>query len=162
MVPLYTTRDLVEPDAAVFGAWLSESEPWRTLGYAAEAWPAYFETLARDRSRKVYVLTRAASAVGLAVVRRHVLLGEYLELFAIAPGERRRGAGKTLLDLVEMSVFGRTSNLYLCVSDFNADGRAFYEAAGYREVGCLDALVVSGRAEILMRKTTGPARRASP
>jgi ribosomal protein S18 acetylase RimI-like enzyme len=159
VVPPYEIRSLRESDAAVFGVWLGESEPWRTLGYAASTWPPYFEALARDDTRRTYVLDSAAGPAGLAVVRRNVLLGEYLELFVIPPEGRRRGAGRSLLHLLEMDVFARTTNFYLCVSDFNTAARAFYESAGYREVGRLDDLVVQGHAEILMRKSTGPARR---
>jgi ribosomal protein S18 acetylase RimI-like enzyme len=123
-------------------------------------WQGFFRALASDEARQALVLTRASVPVGLAVLRRQVMLGYYLELFAIAPGDRRRGAGRVLLQSVENIAFCNSTNLYLCVSDFNTAARAFYESAGYREVGRLDDLVVAGHAEILMRKTTGPAKRA--
>jgi ribosomal-protein-alanine N-acetyltransferase len=159
MAPLSTIRPLRSSDAPELGSWLSTSEPWRTLRYPPEAWPGYFQSLTADSMRDADVIEVGdIPAAGLAVVRRHVLLGDYLELFAIAPAARRRGLGQALLAHVEARAFARTTNLYLCVSDFNAEGRAFYELAGYREVGRLDALVVPERAEILMRKTTGPVR----
>jgi ribosomal protein S18 acetylase RimI-like enzyme len=156
----FTIRPLRSSDATALASWLSESEPWRTLGYPTEAWPGYFQALTADSRREadVIVLDEVPEA-GLAVVRRQVLLGDYLELFAIAPAARRRGLGHALLAHVEARAFIRTTNFYLCVSDFNADGRAFYESAGYREVGRLENLVVPGHAELLMRKTIGPARR---
>ena len=160
MASPFTIRLLRSSDTSPLVSWLSASEPWRTLGYPADAWPGYFQALTVDPMREADVIDiDDVSAAGLAVVRRHVLLGDYLELFAIAPAARRRGLGHALLAHVEARVFQRTTNLYLCVSDFNIGGRAFYESAGYRDVGRLDDLVVPQRAEILMRKTTGPVRR---
>jgi len=161
MASPFTVRPWRPSDTAPLASWLSLSEPWRTLGYPADAWPAYFDSLGADPAREADIIgTDDIPSAGLAVVRRHVLLGDYLELLAIAPAARRRGLGHALLAYVEARAFGRTTNVYLCVSDFNAEGRAFYQSAGYLEVGHLDALVVSRHSEVLMRKTIGPARRA--
>ena len=149
-------RPLDAADIASLGAWLPDSEPWRTLGYPPANWPPYFNDVRADPAREVDVIEWQGGVGGVAVVRRGVLLGDYLELLAIAPAARRQGLGHALLAHLEARVFSRTRNFYLCVSDFNVDARAFYRDAGFREVGVLDDLVVAGRAEVLMRKTTGP------
>jgi ribosomal-protein-alanine N-acetyltransferase len=152
-------RALADADVARISDWLSRSEPWRTLGTPAAQWPEYLRSAIADPAREADVVALDGEPCGLAVVRRHVLLGDYLELLAVAPASRRQGIGRMLLDHVERRAFGRTRNLYLCVSDFNLDARVFYRGAGYGEVGVLDDLVVQGRAEVLMRKTVGPVRR---
>jgi len=37
-------------------SWLSLSEPWRTLGYPADAWPAYFDSLGADPAREADII----------------------------------------------------------------------------------------------------------
>jgi ribosomal protein S18 acetylase RimI-like enzyme len=157
----FTIRSLRPSDARGLAPWLADSEPWRTLGYPPAVWPGYFASVFADPTREAdLVETDDLAAAGLAVVRRGVLLGDYLELFAIAPAARRRGLGRALLEHVEARVLARTQNFYVCVSDFNVGGQKLYESAGYSQVGRLDDLVVAGRAELLLRKTTGPLRRA--
>jgi ribosomal protein S18 acetylase RimI-like enzyme len=63
-----------------------------------------------------------------------------------------------LLAHVETLVFARVNNLFACVSDFNDQGRRFYKKQGYQEIGPMPNFLVSGSAEILLRKTIGPAR----
>jgi len=55
-------------------------------------------------------------------------------------------------------VFARATNLFACVSDFNTEARRFYGKNGYQEIGPIPNFLIPGSAEILMRKTTGPAR----
>jgi ribosomal protein S18 acetylase RimI-like enzyme len=93
-------------------------------------------------------------------VRQKFLLGDYLELFAVADWTRGKGLGKRLLEYVESVVFARARNLFACVSDFNTQARAFYQKHGYQEIGPLPNLLIPGSAEILLRKTTGPARKS--
>ena len=59
---------------------------------------------------------------------------------------------------VEAAVFARTKNLFACVSDFNDHARHFYKEQGYLEIGPMPNFLIPGSAEILLRKTSGPAR----
>ena len=156
--PAFDIRPLQPADVPVLIVWLADAEPWRTLGFRAEEWPPYFAQLVADASREADVIEIDGRAAAVCIVRRRVLLGDYLELLAVAPDVRGRGVGAALLAHLERRSFARTTNVFLCVSDFNLDARAFYRHAGYEEVGILDELLVRGRAEILMRKTRGPAR----
>jgi ribosomal protein S18 acetylase RimI-like enzyme len=136
---------------------LADSDPWKRLGYTAHHWERLFDPL--PPGREGYVVDVAEEVAGLALLRRHFLFGDYLELLAIAPARQRRGLGGTLLAHVERIVFSRSTNLFACVSDFNAAARDFYRRHGFREVGPIHDLLMPGSSEILLRKTTGPARR---
>jgi ribosomal protein S18 acetylase RimI-like enzyme len=134
---------------------LTDSEPWRTLGYDPAGWGRYFETLP---PREAWVLETAGRAVAVASVRRGFLYGDYVELLAVAGALRGRGIGSELLAHLESRAFASGWNLFACVSDFNNQARRFYAARGFAEVGSLAELLVPGSAEILLRKCRGPAR----
>ncbi len=95
------------------------------------------------------------------MIREKFLLGDYLELLGVAGWARRQGTGRQLLTHVEALVFARTKNLFACVSDFNLSARQFYKKHGYQEVGAIKDFLNPGSAEILVRKTVGPAREKS-
>ena len=139
---------------------LSVSEPWQTLGYGTQDWEKLFAIIEAGEPRESYVIECDGQPGGLAVVRRRFLFGDYLELLAVSPAQRGRGLGRELLVHVEKKVFARGKNFFACVSDFNTDARRFYTRQGYAEVGRLENLLVDGGDEILLRKTTGPARPA--
>ena len=151
-------RDYAPADRAALLALLRNAEPWRTLGYSSADWDQTFTTIEAGPPRECYVIEVDGRASGLAVVRRQFLFGGYLELLAVAPQHRGRGLGRALLAHVEEKIFARSKNLFACVSDFNAEARRFYELQGYEEIGRLTDLLVAGRGEILLRKTSGPAR----
>jgi GNAT superfamily N-acetyltransferase len=135
---------------------LADSDPWKRLGYTAMHWERLFSPL--PPGREGYVLEQDGMVAGLALLRRQFLFGDYLELLAIAPSTQRKGLGRALLNHMERIVFARSTNLFACVSDFNAAARQFYERNGYVEVGPLPELLMPGTSEILLRKTIGPAR----
>jgi [ribosomal protein S18]-alanine N-acetyltransferase len=131
------------------------SEPWITLGYGESD----AEAIARSSAADTLLVARAAGAVvGFTLSASGILLGEYLKLLAVDAGWRGRGVGRQLMEELERRAFARWPNLYLCVSDFNRDARAFYARLGYAEVGVLRDLLLPGRGEVLMRKTIGAWR----
>ncbi len=131
------------------------SEPWMTLGYGeAEA-----QAIVRSASTDNLLVAKAGERiVGFALSTPGVLLGEYLKLLAVESDRRAAGIGRSLMAELERRAFARWPNVYLCVSDFNTNGRAFYRRIGYTEIGALSDLVVAGKGEILMRKTAGAWR----
>ncbi len=136
---------------------LSDSEPWNTLGYGADDWSHIFCPL--PQGRDCYIAERDGHVAGLAIVKQKFLLGDYLELLGVAVWARQKGVGSQLLQHIETLVFQRTTNLFACVSDFNEQARAFYKRHGYQEIGPMPNFLIPGRAEILLRKTAGPARK---
>jgi [ribosomal protein S18]-alanine N-acetyltransferase len=137
---------------------LAGSDPWKRLGYQAGDWDIYFTPLPQGRDS--YVVDQNGKVAGIAIVRQKFLLGDYLELLAVADWGKGRGLGGKLLGHIEPIVFGRTNNLFACVSDFNTQARAFYKKHGYQEIGPMPNFLIPGSAEMLLRKTAGPARKS--
>jgi len=146
---------MVEDRAAVIEL-LADSDPWKRLGYQASDWDGYFTPLPQGRDS--YVVLQNGKAAGIAVVRQKFLLGDYLELLGVADWAKGKGLGRLLLAHVEAAVFSRAKNLFACVSDFNDQARHFYKKHGYQEIGPMPNFLIPGSAEILLRKTGGPAR----
>ena len=132
--------------------------PTRGNGWATKPsdWDSYFTPLPQGRDS--YVVDQNGRVAGIAVVRQKFLLGDYLELLGVADWARGKGLGRRLLAHVEAAVFARAKNLFACVSDFNDQARHFYAKQGYQEIGPMPNFLIPGSAEILLRKTSGPAR----
>ncbi len=143
-------------DRAAIVAILMTSDPWKRLGYGEADWDTLFSPL--PQGHECYVMEADGRIAGFALLRLRFLFGDYLGLFAIADWARGRNLGGRLLGHVESVVFKRGTNLFACVSDFNHAARAFYKKHGYQEVGAIHDLLIPGSAEILVRKTAGPAR----
>jgi [ribosomal protein S18]-alanine N-acetyltransferase len=152
--PVIRTMQAADREAVVH--LLGESDPWKTLGYSKDDWSRIFcpTPLGRD----CYVGELDGRVTGVAIVKQKFLLGDYLELLGVADWARQRGVGGQLLQHIERLVFERTNNLFACVSDFNAPARAFYKKQGYQEIGPMPNFLIPGSAELLLRKTIGPAR----
>ncbi len=152
-------RPFAPADKSAIVTILVGSEPWKRLGYAESEWEKLFAPL--PPGHECYVIEADGRLAGFALLRLKFLFGDYLGLFAMAEWARGRKLGGTLLAHVESVVFARGTNLFVCVSDFNAAGRRFYKQQGYQEVGAINDFLIPGSAEILLRKTVGPARKRS-
>jgi len=137
---------------------LGESDPWKKLGYSKDDWNRIF--CPTPQGRDCYVALFEGQVAGVAIVKQKFLLGDYLELLGVAVWARQRGIGGQLLRHIEGLVFDRTKNLFACVSDFNTSARTFYKKHGYQEIGPMPNFLIPGSAEILLRKTAGPARKS--
>ncbi len=151
-------RPMQPEDQSAVVQLLGESDPWKTLGYTAADWDRIFCPLPQGRDS--YVAELKGCVAGIAIVRQKFLLGDYLELLGVAQWARQKGVGRLLLFSIEQLVFGRTKNLFACVSDFNEPARAFYKRQGFQEIGPMPNFLIPGSSEILLRKTSGPARSA--
>jgi len=149
-------RAMQAEDRAEIVQLLGESDPWKTLGYTIADWNRIFCPLPQGRDS--YVAELDGRVAGVALVKQKFLLGDYLELLGVAEWARQKGVGSLLLKHVEQLVFERTKNLFACVSDFNQSAREFYKNQGYQEIGPMPNFLIPGSAEILLRKTAGPAR----
>jgi ribosomal-protein-alanine N-acetyltransferase len=151
-------RTMRAEDCAEVVQLLSQSDPWKTLGYTIADWNRIFCPLPQGRDS--YVAELDGRVAGVALVKQKFLLGDYLELLGVAEWARHKGIGSLLLKHVEQLVFERTKNLFACVSDFNQSARDFYKKQGYQEIGPMPNFLIPGSAEILLRKTAGPTRKA--
>jgi ribosomal-protein-alanine N-acetyltransferase len=149
-------RNMDSDDREAVVRLLGESDPWRTLGYTQDDWKRIFCPI--PQGRDCYVALLDGHVAGVAIVKQKFLLGDYLELMGVAVWARQKGIGGRLLRHIEELVFGRTKNLFACVSDFNESARAFYKKHGYQEIGPMPNFLILGSTEILLRKTAGPAR----
>ena len=152
-------RPMTAEDRVAVIELLADSDPWKRLGYQASDWDCYFTPLPQGRDS--YVADQNGKAAGIAVVRQKFLLGDYVELLGVADWASGKGLGGLLLGHVEAAVFARAKNLFACVSDINDQARRFYKKQGYREIGPMLNFLIPGSAEILLRKTSGPAREKS-
>lgn len=149
-------RDMRADDREPVVEILTGSDPWKRLGFTTTDWNRIFAPL--PAGRDTFVLEIEGTVLGIAIVRRKFLFGDYLELLGIAPSAIGQGLGSRLLAHVESLTFSRAHNLFACVSDFNEAARAFYRKQGYKEIGPMPNFLIPGYAEILLRKTAGPAR----
>ncbi len=149
-------RTMHPDDRATVIQLLGESNPWKTLGFTVNDWSRIF--CPTPQGRDCYVAELDGQVAGVAIVKQKFLLGDYLELLAVAEWVRHKGVGSRLLKHIEQLVFERTKNLFACVSDFNESARAFYKKHGYQEIGPMPNFLIPESAEILLRKTAGPAR----
>ncbi len=149
-------RDMRPEDRDAVIQILSHSDPWKRLGFTASDWGRIFSPVPVDRD--TFVMEAEGTVVGIAIVRRKFLFGDYLELLGIAPSATGTGLGSRLLSHIESLTFARAKNVFACVSDFNEGARAFYRRQGYKEIGPMPNFLIPGYAEILLRKTIGPSR----
>ncbi|MDH5639680.1 MAG: GNAT family N-acetyltransferase [Nitrospira sp.] len=149
-------RPIQPEDRAAVVQLLGSSDPWKTLGYTTADWERIFCPIPQGRDS--YVAELDGRVAGIAILKQKFLAGDYLELLGIADWARKQGIGRRILQHIEQLVFGRTKNLFACVSDFNEPARAFYKKQGYQEIGPMPNFLIPGSSEILLRKTAGPAR----
>lgn len=83
----------------------------------------------------------------------------YIRWVAVAPEARSRGIGRALMQHAEQRILAQGPNVFLLVSDFNRQARAFYRNRGYAKVGAIPDYVLPGITEHLLRKTRGPIAR---
>jgi GNAT superfamily N-acetyltransferase len=143
-------RPLETADATPLAAALAAMDPWARLGYGAEALECYLTR--EDPALVRRVVECGGRPAGVLALRSPWLRGPYVELFAILPAHQGHGLGGTVMDWAARHAAEISSNLWACVSEFNAPARAFYARHGFDEVGPLDGLVQPGTAEILLRK----------
>ena len=127
------------------------SEPWTTLRETVE--------FSRYITRKeAYVCIHRwagkSRAVGFIIFSPEPVFarGGYIRAIGVSPLLRRHCIGSSLLAYAEKKTARRASNIYLCVSSFNRQARAFYRNCGYAKVGTLVDLTSPGTVEYIYRK----------
>lgn len=152
-------RELVLADVPKAAEILAGSEPWVT---ACETRQNFEQLLQSSVGQGVlYVAEEQSNLAALVYFYSEpiFLLGGYIRFLAVRSEMRRRGIGRQLMGFVERKVFGRASNIYVCVSSFNEPARRFFEKLGYSKVGEVSDLIVAGQSEWIFRKAdTGAAR----
>lgn len=137
---------------------MAGQEPWLTLGRSMQA----CQKTLQDPLQCLAVARLGEQVLGFVLWTEVGLLNGYIRTLAVADGHHGQGLGSRLLARAEQSIFSQSPNTFLCVSEFNAGARRFYEREGYRQVGRLENFLVAGHHEILMRKTRGSWQEFSP
>ncbi len=108
--PQAIIRDMRPDDRDAVIRILTDSDPWKRLGFTAEDWGKIFSPL--PQGRDTFVLEGDRTVLGIAIVRRKFLFGDYLELLGIAPSATGQGLGQRLLSHVESLTYARAKNLF--------------------------------------------------
>jgi ribosomal protein S18 acetylase RimI-like enzyme len=151
MAPGRITRP-VPSLARAQGAWIAAIEPWRGLGYRADALGRYLARKAQVRSVWVARATAKGPPLGVAVVDDGVLLGGFIALLAVRPESSGQGLGRALVEHVAAQTFATRRWLYVSCDGNNTAALRFYRKLAFSRVGRLPDLVREGRTEILLRK----------
>jgi ribosomal protein S18 acetylase RimI-like enzyme len=131
---------------------MSESEPWLTLGRGYDASLAIIS----DPSREAYWVEDEGQWAGFLLLYLHGPFRGYLQTICLRASCRGRGVGSAVLAWAEERIFRESPNVFLCVSDFNTGALRLYRRLGYELVGPLTDFLVTGSAELLLRKSRGP------
>ena len=147
-------RAMTGPDEArACATIMASTDPWKRLGRDFE----HTLRTVTNANSEVYVAVDGARVVGLAIIVMNIpLIRGYINALAVHADHRNRGVGATLLKFAEERIFRESPNVFLCVSDFNANAQRFYQRMGYKRVGLIEDFIIHGAGEILMRKTIGP------
>lgn len=146
-------RELREEEVPCCAAWLTASDPWIALGFDQ----AKSEWALRRTTLEVWVAVTANDLpVGLAALNFNGPFVGYLQILCVAPERRGQGVGSALIAFAEERIFARHPNMFLCVTDFNTEAQRLYARHGFEQVGRLEDFLVTGHAELLLRKTRGP------
>jgi ribosomal protein S18 acetylase RimI-like enzyme len=141
-------------DAAALAALAAESlpEPWSEAGFAAE--------LAAPAAR--CWLLRGPAGVPLGYLAAHRVLDELqIHSLAVAPGERRRGLGRALVEHALAAEPGvRVAHLEVRCND--ASAQAFYAALGFGPVGRRAGFYPGGIDAVSMSRAIHAAPPAPP
>lgn len=150
-----TIRPIRAEDIAPICAWMVRVPLWQRYGLAEAAAVRMIEAalagsdllLAADHDER-------GSHIGFAWCMPRGAFGRspYLRLIGVRPDCTDLGIGAALLDAVEVGVSRFSADLFLLVSDFNADAQRFYRRHGYEQIGAISGYVLPDVTEILMRK----------
>jgi len=155
-VAIHPLRHADEVEACA--KFMAGSEPWITLRRTHQD----AINLVQDSVKEVYVALVNGSVVGFIILDMRGPFAGYVQTIGVMPEWRNRGIGKKLIAFAEARIFRESPNVFLCVSSFNTRAQKLYAQLGYERIGELKNYVISGHAEILMRKTTGPRNGLRP
>ena len=152
--PAVTLAEMSRDDADLLGPAFAAMEPWSVYPMSAESMTAYFATIEPGAPR--YVLKYGDEIAGAVGVRLNWLRGPYLQILGMLPAHQNAGIGDLALKWFELAARARGDrNLWVAVSDFNADAERFYARFGFERVADLPDLISDGKTEVLMRKRIG-------
>jgi GNAT superfamily N-acetyltransferase len=142
------------PDVEEIAARIARLDPWARVGRPPSSFVAYMTRPMAATFR--YAVRIDGRPVGLLSIRYPFMRGPYIEIIALFEEAQRRGIGRAIIDWMGREVDGEATNIWLCVTDWNAPARAAYAALGFVEIGPIDGVAILGQTEIFMRKVLAP------
>jgi|GEM_PF-183277 len=128
------------------------SEPWITL---QRSLPECREAMRGDY-KEVFVARDGDRLKGFIVLQMVGVFKGYIQSICVAPDARGEGLGSALIEFAEKRIFAVSPNIFMLVSDFNQRASSLYARLGFEKIGVLKDFVVTGRDEVLLRKSIGP------
>jgi ribosomal protein S18 acetylase RimI-like enzyme len=150
VLPSCSLHRLKRDEAQDLAATLVALDPWRALGYRADALAAHLSR--PDSTFFRFTIRVAGRPAGLVALRYPWLRGVYLELLAVLPSHQGLGLGREVMAFIERQSHPQPKNVWTAVSDFNHKARIFYQNMGFHEVARLENLIKEGHDEFLLRK----------
>lgn len=129
---------------------LTVNDPWAKLGRTYE----YSYAKVHEPDGELIVAKLGEKVVGCLLLEMHSTLKAFIRALCVVSEHRGSGVGAQLLSFAEHRAFKETANVFLFVS--SERGKNFYLNNGYKQVGILENLNVTGTHEYLLRKTIGP------
>jgi ribosomal-protein-alanine N-acetyltransferase len=128
---------------------MARSDPWVRL----RATPEQCRAACRDPGYLLYVAHANGVACGAIILQRRGVAGSpYVKSIVVDEDYRGQRVGAALMEFAENLFRGEARHLFLCVSSFNTQARAFYERLGYDTAGEFNDYIIDGASEILMHK----------
>ncbi|MBZ0276943.1 MAG: GNAT family N-acetyltransferase [Anaerolineae bacterium] len=147
-------RPMTRDDVPVIVRWMVEIPLWQRYGLTVEKATSQFER-AFERHDVLLAADHAGwSACGFAWCLPEGAFGRsmYLRLIGVHPEKAGSGVGGVLLTQAEREAAKTGRDLFLLVSDFNADAQRFYRHHGYEQIGAIPGYVLPDTAELIFRK----------
>ena len=151
----FAIRPLTSTDIPGIARWVAATPLWQRYNVTEESSAKRLRD-GLGEGATIYVAERAGAVVGFVwlVERGAFNRSGYVQLIGVQPDARNAGVGRALMQFAEEKIFALGRDLFLLVSDFNADAQRFYQRLGYRQVGKLDDYVVPGVSELIFCKRT--------
>lgn len=149
--PEVTLAPVSAGDVSVLARAFAAMSPWSRYPLSEAAFVSYFSEAEPGAPR--FTIRSNGEIAGAFGLRLNWLRGPYVQSFGLLPAFQNLGLGARILARLDADArAANAANLWLAVSDFNADAMRFYERAGFTRVAGLDDLVKDGFTEFLMRK----------
>ncbi|MBM3128771.1 MAG: GNAT family N-acetyltransferase [Chloroflexi bacterium] len=144
-------RPLAPADIPDLARWVAETPLWQRYTVTEKSFAERLRAgLASGAT--IFVAERDGTVLGFVwlVARGAFNRSAYIQLIGTRLGARSGGVGRALMEFAEARAESR--EMFLLVSDFNADAQKFYARLGYRQVGKLDDYVIQGVSELIFWK----------
>lgn len=145
-------RPATSAEYPIFADMMVRTNPWVTLKMDENQCLSAFQGPCKD----IFAAEDHDQLIGFIIIQTSGTFRGYIQTLCVAEGFRGQGVGRKLLEFAEENSRIYSTNLFICVSDFNQEALKLYLNFGFEKIGLLPDLVKKGFTEILLRKSFGP------